>query len=135
MAAAVGLPIDPPDRNFNSRFALETAELIREKGGDAEAGAFHHDVSRAFFVERADISKAEIVAPIAERHDVTAADVEKAWAERRFAWNVDSFVEAAHAAGVTGVPAMGWPGRFAVMGMRQPDDLVTLLTTSASAGR
>jgi predicted DsbA family dithiol-disulfide isomerase len=131
LAEDVGLPIDPPDRNVNSRFALETAELIRERSGDDAAGTFHHDVSRAFFVDRADISKPETIVPIAERQRVTAADVENAWREHRYVWNVDDFIQAGLAAGVTGVPAMGWPRRQAVVGMRRPDDLVALLASSA----
>jgi hypothetical protein len=39
LAFEVGLPIDPPDRNVNSRFGLETAELVRAKRGDGAAGA------------------------------------------------------------------------------------------------
>jgi predicted DsbA family dithiol-disulfide isomerase len=66
LAREVGLLIDPPDRNVNSRFALETAELVRAMKGDDLAGAFHHDVSRAFFTQRADISKRDGVIPIAQ---------------------------------------------------------------------
>jgi len=33
LAREVGLPIDPPRRNVNSRFALETAELVRAEKG------------------------------------------------------------------------------------------------------
>lgn len=130
LAESVGLPIDPPSRNFNSRFALETAELIRQQRDDEASAAFHHDVSRAFFVERADISKAGVVIPIAERHGVGAADVESAWKERRFAWTVDDFIEQAHMAGVTGVPAMAWPSRPAVVGMMPPQDLIARLRRS-----
>lgn len=126
-AQEVGLPIDPPQRNVNSRYALETAELIRELRGDDEAGAFHHDVSRAFFVDQADISRPEIIVPLAEQHGMTASDVENAWAERRFAPKVDDFIEQAGMAGVSGVPAMAWPHRRAVVGMRRAEDLVELL--------
>ena len=59
-------PIDPPQHNVNSRFALETAELVRAQKGDGEAGAFCHHVSRAFFAEHADISKREVIVAIAE---------------------------------------------------------------------
>jgi predicted DsbA family dithiol-disulfide isomerase len=131
LADAVGLPIDPPDRNRNSRFALETGELIRETAGEDAAGKFHHDVSRAFFAERADISKPETILPLAARYGVSADEIERAWSEHRYAWNVDDFIEAAQAAGVSGVPAMGWPGRYAVVGMRQPDDLVAMLAPQA----
>ena len=109
MAREVGLPIDPPQRNVNSRFALETAELVRAQKGDGPTGNFYHDVSRAFFAERADISKREIIAPIAERFGVSASDVDAAWQDRRFSPIVDAFIEAARTAGATGVPAMGWP--------------------------
>ena len=127
LAAAVGLPIDPPARNVNSRFALETAELVRDLGGDGASGAFHHEVSRAYFAERADISKPEIIVPLAERYGVAAAEVEAAWDERRYLRTVDGFIEDALRAGVTGVPAMAWPNHRAAVGMRQPSDLVALL--------
>lgn len=123
----VGLPIDPPSRNYNSRYALETAELIRSLRGDDASGAFHHDVSRAFFTEKADIANPAAIVPIAERHGASAAEVEKAWAERRFAATVDDFIDAAHRAGVNGVPAMAWPNRTAVVGMQRPENLVRLL--------
>ncbi len=126
MAREVGLPIDPPKRNVNSRFALETAELVRQKGDDA-TGAFYHDVSRAFFTEQADISKCEVIVPIAERFGLAAVDVEAAWRERRFSPTVDAFIEEAHAAGATGVPAMGWPRRRAIVGMMPPAELVLRL--------
>jgi len=125
----VGLPIDPPSRNFNSRLALETAELIRSLGGDDPSGAFHHDVSRAFFTQQADIAKASTIIPIAERHGASAREVETAWAEHRFAKPVDDFIGAAHRAGVSGVPAMAWPNRMAVVGMQPPENLVRLLRT------
>jgi len=131
LAQTVGLPIDPPQRNFNSRYALETGELIRDAHGDDAAGAFHHDVSRAFFTEQANISTPEIILPIAERHGASAAAVEEAWAERRYAIRVDDFIESAQVAGVSGVPAMAWPHRRAVVGMAEPDQLVAMLLRSA----
>jgi predicted DsbA family dithiol-disulfide isomerase len=127
----VGLSIDPPKRNVNSRLALETAELVRAQKGDDAAGAFYHDVSRAFFAEHADISKPEVIIAIAERFGISASDVEAAWRERRFSPAVDAFIEMAHAAGVTGVPAMGWPHRRAIVGMMPAADLVVRLRNEA----
>jgi predicted DsbA family dithiol-disulfide isomerase len=124
LAREVGLPIDPPSRNVNSRFALETAELVREKKGDRSTGAFYHDVSRAFFAERADISKREVIVPIVGRFGISASDAEHAWQERRFSPTVDAFIDEARIAGVTGVPAMGWPQRRAIVGMMPPAELV-----------
>jgi predicted DsbA family dithiol-disulfide isomerase len=131
LAREVGLPIDPPQRNVNSRFALETTELVRARRDDSAAGAFHRDVSRAFFTEQADISKRNVVVPIAERFGISAADVDSAWRERRFSSAVDAFIEQARAAGVTGVPAMGWPHRRAVVGMMPASDLVLRLRGGA----
>jgi predicted DsbA family dithiol-disulfide isomerase len=127
----VGLPIDPPKRNVNPRFALETAEFVRAQKGDDTAGAFYHDVSRAFFTEQADISKREVIVPIAERFGIPASDLEAAWRERRFSPAVDAFIEEAHVAGVTGVPAMGWPHQRAIVGMMPAADLVVRLRNEA----
>lgn len=131
MAREVGLPIDPPQRNVNSRFALETAELVRVQKGDDAAGAFHRDVSRAFFTEHADISNREVIVPIAQRLDVSAVDVETAWRERRFSPAVDAYIEDALVVGVAGVPAMAWPSRRAVVGMMPAADLVIRLRNEA----
>jgi predicted DsbA family dithiol-disulfide isomerase len=131
LAREVGLPIDPPNRNVNSRFALETAELVRAQKGDDPAGAFYHVVSRAFFTERADISKREIIVPIAQRLGISASDVEAAWRDRRFSLTVDAFIEEAHVAGATGVPAIGWPHRRAIVGMMPAAELVLRLRNEA----
>jgi predicted DsbA family dithiol-disulfide isomerase len=131
LAREVGLPIDPPQRNVNSRFALETAELVRVQKGDDTTGAFYHVVSRAFFAERADISKRDIIVPIAQRFGISASDVEAAWRDRRFSPTVDGFVEEAHVAGATGVPAMGWPHRRAIVGMMPATELVRRLRNEA----
>jgi predicted DsbA family dithiol-disulfide isomerase len=133
LALEVGLPIDPPDRNVNSRFALETAELVRAKCGDDAAGAFHHDLSRAFFAKGADISKPDVVIPIAESHGASASDVVAAWQERRFRRAVDMFIDQAKMPGVTGVPAMAWPNQRAIVGMMRPEELVVRLRKQALA--
>jgi predicted DsbA family dithiol-disulfide isomerase len=124
----VGLPIDPPSRNYNSRLALETAELIRARAGDDASGAFHHDVTRAFFTEHADIGQIAAIAALAERYGVSAAEVEQAWIEHRYSDAVDRFIAAAYRAGVNGVPAMAWPDRSAVVGMQPPENLVRALS-------
>ena len=127
MAAEVGLPIDPPQRNVNSRFALETAELVRAQEGDDAADDFYHGVSRAFFAERADISKPDAIIPIAERLGIAGSAVEAAWRERLFSVMVDTLIREGLVAGVTGVPALAWPNRRAVVGMRPAADIVRLL--------
>jgi predicted DsbA family dithiol-disulfide isomerase len=91
------------------------------------AGAFYHDVSRAFFTEQADVSKPNIVVPIAEHFGVAGSAVDAAWRERRFSSSVDAFIRQALAAGATGVPALAWPNHRAIVGMRPAADLVRLL--------
>jgi predicted DsbA family dithiol-disulfide isomerase len=131
LAQEVGLPIDPPQRNVNSRFALETAELVRAHKGDAEAGTFCLHVSRAFFTEHADISKRKVIVPIAEHFGISPSDVETAWHERRFSPTVDAFIKDGHKAGVSGVPAMGWPNQRAIVGLTPPTELVLRLRNEA----
>jgi predicted DsbA family dithiol-disulfide isomerase len=127
LAREVGLPIDPPTRNVNSRFALETAELVRAKLGDSASGAFHHALARAFFTQGADISKPDIVNPIAESYGVSPSDVEAAWQERRYRRTVDTFIDQARMAGATGVPAFAWPNQRAIVGMMRSGELAARL--------
>ncbi|TAM57798.1 hypothetical protein EPN52_12370 [bacterium] len=126
-AGMVGLPMDPPQRNLNSRLALETGELVRERGGDAAAGRFHHAASRAYFAEGRDISDPAVVAELAAPFGIAPGDVEEAWRERRYREAVDAAFQAGIDAGVTGVPAFGWPGGRAVAGMQEPEQLVAVL--------
>jgi predicted DsbA family dithiol-disulfide isomerase len=104
---------------------------VRVKNGDDLAGSFYHSVSQAFFAEQADISKREIIVPIAERFGISASDVEVAWQDRRFSPAVDRFIEEAIVAGATGVPAMAWPHRRAIVGMMPAAELVRLLRNEA----
>jgi len=123
----VGLPIDPPKRNVNSRLALETAELVRAKEGDHAVGVFYRHVSRAFFTKHADISKREVIVPAAKRFGISASEVEAAWNEHQFSAAVDIFMKEGHVAGVTGVPAMGWPHQRAIVGMMPASGLARRL--------
>jgi predicted DsbA family dithiol-disulfide isomerase len=105
---------------------------VRAEKGDDAAGAFHHDVTRAFFTEQADISKRDVIIPIAERHGIAYSGVDAAWRERRFSSTVDAFIQEGLKAGVTGVPAMAWPNHHAIVGMRPAPDLVRLLRSNES---
>jgi predicted DsbA family dithiol-disulfide isomerase len=115
----------------NSRFALETGELVRDREGDNAVGVFHQEVSRAFFTEHADISKQDVIAPIAAQFGTSASDVEDAWKEHRFSRVVDAFMREGYLAGVTGVPAMGWPHQRAIVGMMPAAELVGRLRNSS----
>jgi predicted DsbA family dithiol-disulfide isomerase len=108
---------------------------VRAKKGDDAAGLYYHDASRAFFTEQADISKPAVIVPIAERLGVCASEVEDAWRERRFSAVVDASIEEAHRAGVTGVPAMGWPNQRAIVGMMPAADLARRLRDGAPERR
>jgi hypothetical protein len=66
-------------------------------------------------------------------HRASSSDVEAAWQERRFRRAVDVFIDQAKMAGVTGVPAMAWPNRRAIVRMMRPDELVVRLRNQAVA--
>ena len=110
LAERVGLPIVPPRRNSNSRLALETMELVRGRAGDEAAAAFHHAVSRAFFVDGANVADVGVIAAEAAAFGTAQAAVEAAWERHEFGAAVDASMAASRAAGVRGVPAYGWPG-------------------------
>ena len=127
LATRVGLPIEPPRRNRNSRLALETGELVRAHAGDDASAAFHHAVSRAFFTRGDDIGDVAAIARHAEPHGVTEAAVRDAWETHRYARAVDDAIRAAATAGVRGVPAYGWPDAPAISGMMEPERIVAAL--------
>jgi predicted DsbA family dithiol-disulfide isomerase len=127
LAERVGLPIDPPRRNANSRLALETMELVRSRAGDDAAANFHHAVSRAFFVDGANVADVGLIVAEAAAFGVAEHDVETAWQNHAFAAAVDASIAASRAAGVRGVPAYGWPGRRAISGMMEPDQIIAAL--------
>ena len=127
IARQVGLPIEPPRRNVNSRLALETGELVRARAGDAASAAFHHAVSRAFFVDGADIADIAIVARYAADAAVTEDEIRAASTSRTYAHAIDASMRAASVAGVTGVPAFGWAGSYATSGMMEPQHAIAML--------
>ena len=131
LAQQVGVPIEPPRRNANSRLALEAGELVRARAGDESSAAFHHAVSRAFFVDGADIADLRVIADRAAPFGISEDDVRAAWASHAYAGAIDASMRAASAAGVTGVPAFGWPGSRAISGMMEPQRIVALLQDSA----
>jgi predicted DsbA family dithiol-disulfide isomerase len=127
LALQVGVPIEPPRRNVNSRLALQTGELVRARAGDDASAAFHHAVSRAFFVDGADIADLRVIANLGAPFGVDEAAVRAAWSSHMYARAVDESMLAARAAGVTGVPAFGWAGDRAISGMMEPLRIVALL--------
>jgi predicted DsbA family dithiol-disulfide isomerase len=82
--------------------------------------------------EHANISKREVIVPIAERFGISASDVETAWHDRRFSPTVDAFIEDGLKVGVRGVSAMGWPNRRAIVGLMPPTELVLRLRNEAT---
>jgi predicted DsbA family dithiol-disulfide isomerase len=131
LAAQVGVPIEPQRRNANSRLALEAGELVRARAGDAASAAFHHAVSRGFFVDGADIAELRVIAGYAAPLGIGEDDVRAAWSSHAYAGAIDASMRAARAAGVTGVPAFGWAGSQAVSGMMEPSQIVAALQAAA----
>ena len=127
LARQVGVPMEPPRRNANSRLALEAGELVRARAGDESSAAFHHAVSRAFFVDGADIADLRLIAGHAAPFGISEDDLRAVQASHAYAGAIDASMRAARAAGVTGVPAFGWPGSRAVSGMMEPQRIVAML--------
>jgi predicted DsbA family dithiol-disulfide isomerase len=127
LAQQVGVPIEPPRRNANSRLALETGELVRARAGDASSAAFHHAVSRAFFVDGADIADPLVIAQHTAPFTISEAEIRAAWASHAYAGAIDASMRSARDAGVTGVPSFGRPGSHAISGMMEPQRIVALL--------
>ena len=127
LAERVGLPIEPPRRNSNSRLALEAMELVRSRAGDDAAANFHHAVSRAFFVDGANVADMNLIVVEATAYGIARHDLETAWQNHEFAGAVDASIAASQAAGVRGVPAYGWPGRRAISGMMEPEQIIAAL--------
>jgi predicted DsbA family dithiol-disulfide isomerase len=127
LAQQVGVPIEPPRRNANSRLALETGELVRARAGDPSSAEFHHAVSRAFFVKGADIADPGVIAGHAAPFGISEDDVRAAWTSHAYGPAIEASMRAASAAGVTGVPAFGWPGSHAISGMMEPQRIVAML--------
>lgn len=107
--------------------ALEIGELVREHKGDAAMGRFHHAVSRAFFVDNADISKREVIAPLAGAEGIDRATLDAAWDEQRYSDVIERSMYESYRAGVAGVPAFGWEGQQAISGMREARELAAML--------
>lgn len=127
LAQRVGLPMNPPRNNVNSRLALEMGELVRSVSGDDALARFHHDVSRAFFVANENIANVDVIAKHAASYGVEATLVQEAWRDHRFASAIDDSMRASARAGVNGVPAFGWPGGHATSGMMEPDRIIAIL--------
>jgi len=102
-------------------------ELVRARRGDDAAAAFHHAVSRAFFVEGQNVADPALIAAEAQAVGVDPAEVQRAWQEHSFAGAVDASISASRAAGVRGVPAYGWPGTRAISGMMEAERIVLAL--------
>ncbi len=119
-----------PQRQFTAR---ARDGRTRSRAGDAASAAFHHAISRAFFVDGADIADIAILARYAADADVTEVEIRAARASRSFAHAIDASMRAASVAsvagvtGVTGVPAFGWAGSHAMSGMMEPQRAIAVL--------
>jgi predicted DsbA family dithiol-disulfide isomerase len=131
LAQQVGVPIEPQPRSVNSRLALETGELVRARAGDEASAAFHHAVSRAWFVDGADIGDLQVIADRAAPFGISEDDVRSAWTSHTYAGAIDASMRAARSAGVTGVPAFGWAGSQAISGMMEPQRIAAMLRGAA----
>jgi len=97
---------------YNSTPAHEAAEWASEHGA---SDAFRKAIYRAYFVNDENIGSVNILAGIAERLDLDAADLRAALAEGRYHDRVEAQYDESRAVGVTAVPTFVASG-YALVG-------------------
>jgi predicted DsbA family dithiol-disulfide isomerase len=124
IAQSVGLPMNPRRDNRNSRLALETQELVRDRQGEEAAAGFHRAIASRFFVDHADISDVALVGSVAASFGVPADDVAEAWLRRDYRSSVDRSMAEAHRLGLQGVPSYKAPGTNLASGFGSADAML-----------
>ncbi len=112
--------------------ALEIGELVRDARGDDAMRDFHHAISRAFFVDGANIAEAGVVERFAAEAGVVQKLVRTAWRERRFRAAVDASIASSVERGVQGVPAYGFADGPIISGMMEPRAILRGLSAGPS---
>lgn len=113
MARDSGIDMKRPPRIPNTRKAHQATEFARDGGKAIE---FHRAVFHAYWVEEQDIGDAAVLCRIAAACGLDANALRRALADGRYAARVQEQMDWSREAGITGVPAAIYDGRFAVVG-------------------
>lgn len=116
---AAGLPFRPPTRMPNTRRALETAELVRQRHPDAFA-AVHRGCFAAQFATGHPLDDADVLDEIVDRAGAPVAEVRTAVDAGAGRELVEASMARARAAGVTSTPTWVIGDGFVVPGALDP---------------
>jgi predicted DsbA family dithiol-disulfide isomerase len=119
---AAGLPFRRPEHVPNTRRALETAELVRQRWPEAFA-ALDRALFTAHFVEGRSLGDPDVLDDLVAGAGADTAEVRRAVDAGEAAGAVQASMAAAEQVGVTGTPAWLIDGRFLLPGA-QPHDVI-----------
>jgi len=120
--AAVGLAFRRPEHVPNTRRALETAEVVRQRWPGAFDG-LDRALFTAHFVEGRSIGDPDVLDDVVAGAGADAAAVRRAVDAGEAGGAVEASMAAAERVGVTGTPAWLLDGRFLLPGA-QPHDVI-----------
>jgi predicted DsbA family dithiol-disulfide isomerase len=127
---AEGLAYAPnPDVVPNTRSALELGEAARAEGLHR---AFNDRLMDAYWVDGLDLTRREVLEPLAREVGVSDEGVSRALDDHAHAASVDSLTRQAVQIGATGVPAFLMERRLLVMGA-QPREVLAQALEQARA--
>lgn len=112
-AEELGLPYQPAGLLANSAPALAGAEYARDQGRFEE---FHREMLEAVFARGQNIGLKEVIAEIAERAGLDAAEIQRAIDEGRYQERLRQSQEQGRQLGITGVPTFIVNDRYAIVG-------------------
>jgi predicted DsbA family dithiol-disulfide isomerase len=113
MAADAGIDMKRPPIIPNTRRAHEATEFA---AGHGKTWEIHRALFHAYFEEARNLGDVDVVCEVAASVDLDADELRRALTEHRYATEVQQQLDWARAAGITGVPAVIFEERFAVIG-------------------
>jgi predicted DsbA family dithiol-disulfide isomerase len=118
MAHEAGLKMVTPEIVPNSRRALEAAEYARDQGAHQ---VFHTAVFKKLYGEGQDISRWDVLRPVAEEAGLDPDAMQRETDARKYRATVDTHIAEARALGITGVPTFIFDRKFAIVGAQSYD--------------
>lgn len=113
-AAELGLPLQVPAPEVDTRGALQAAEFARDLG-PARFRRLHRALFRALLAEGRDLGARGVLLEVAEEAGVDREALERALEDRRYEPALEEAREEAESYGIQGTPALLF-GRFLILG-------------------
>ncbi len=129
LAKEQGLPYGDRSMTYNSRLAQELGKWADGQDG---GGAIHDALFRAYFVDGANIGRAEVLVEIAEGLGLDAAAAREVLEARSFSGAVDRDWSRSRELGITGVPTFV-AGGYGVVGAQPYEALEQLVVRAGAA--